>query len=105
MTRINRLVALGLATFLLFAVASPVTAADHEVETTGETTDTTAVADSVVEGEGPVVVVPAEEAEEVDQPWTARFLIPLLVVTAILLLIGVAIAYNSSIRTRYKVTA
>ncbi len=105
MTRTNRLTALALATLLLFTIASPAFAADHEAETTGETTETTIAADPFADGKAPAVIIPVEEAEEVEQPWTARFLIPLLVVTAIVLIIGVAIAYNNSIRTRYKVTA
>ena len=103
MTRFIRFAALALATALLFAVASPAFASDEEAETTGETTETTV--DPYADGEAPAVIVAEEEAEEAEQPWTARFLIPLLVVTAVLLIVGVAIAYNSSIRTRYKVTA
>ena len=105
MTRSIRFVALALATTLLFAIASPAFAGGEEGEHAEETTETTIAADPFADGEVPAVIIPVEEAEEFEQPWTARFLIPLLVVTAIVLTIGVAIAYNSSIRTRYKVTA
>jgi hypothetical protein len=50
-------------------------------------------------------VIPPPEADVPEQPWTARFIIPLLVVTAIVLVIGVVIAYNRSIHNRYKVVA
>ena len=50
-------------------------------------------------------MLPPPEHEEPEQPWTARFLIPLLVVTALVVVIGVAIAYNHSVRHRYKVVA
>jgi len=105
MTRINRLTVLGFATLLLFAITSPAFAGGGGAETTGETTETSVAPELYGDGEAPAIIIAEEEVEEFEQPWTARFLIPLLVVTAILLLIGVAIAYNSSIRTRYKVTA
>lgn len=106
MTRINRFLVLALATLMLLVAASPAFAADdgHEAEG-GETTETTVAEVPFATGEAPVVVIPPPESDEVEQPWTARFLIPLLVVTAIVLVIGVAIAYNRSVRTRYKVTA
>ena len=53
----------------------------------------------------PAVIVPPEVVEVYEQPWTARFLIPLLVVTAIVLLVGVAVSYNRSVRKRYKVVS
>ncbi len=105
MTRINRLVLLVLASLLLVAVAAPVLASDVEGASSGDTTDTTVAAEPVFEGDGPVVILPPAEDEAVDQPWTARFLIPLLVLSAIVLIVGVAIAYNRSIRRRYHVTA
>lgn len=105
MTQFNRFLAIALATTLLLAIASPAFASEEEGEHAEETTETTVAVDPYADGEAPAVIIPPEEAEEAEQPWTARFLIPLLVVTAILLIIGVAIAYNSSIRTRYKVTA
>jgi hypothetical protein len=105
MARINRTVALALVTVLLLAVAAPVTAAEHGEEEAAETTETTVAAVPINAGEEPAVVIPLPEIEEPDQPWTARFLIPLLVVTAIVLVIGVAIAYNHSVRHRYEVVS
>ena len=106
MTRINRLVALTLAALMLLVTASPAFAVDDGSEAEGgETTETTVAEVPIATGEAPAVVIPPPEPAEVEQPWTARFLIPLLVVTAIVLVIGVAIAYNRSVRTRYKVTA
>jgi hypothetical protein len=105
MTRITRIVLLALVTLVLVVAASPAFADGDESETAGDTTETTVAAVPISAGEEPAVVVPPAELEDVEQPWTARFLIPLLVVTAIVLIIGVAIAYNRSVRTRYKVTA
>ena len=105
MARINRTVAVALVTVLLLAVAAPATAAEHGEEEAAETTETTVAAVPINAGEEPAVVIPLPEIEEPDQPWTARFLIPLLVVTAIVLVIGVAIAYNHSVRHRYEVVS
>ena len=105
MARINRTVAVALVTVLLLAVAAPATAAEHGEEEAAETTETTVAAVPINAGEEPAVVIPLPEIEEPDQPWTARFLIPLLVVTAIVLVIGVAIAYNHSVRHRYEIVS
>ena len=104
MTRINRIVVLALAALLISALAAPSFAAEGEDEAT-EATDTTVAVEPVSAGEGPMVMIPAPEIDEPEQPWTARFLIPLLVVTAIVLVIGVAIAYNHTVRHRYKVVS
>jgi hypothetical protein len=105
MTRINRTVALALVTVLLLAVAAPVTAAEHGEDEIAETTETTVVAVPINVEDQPAVMIPPPESEEREQPWTARYLIPLLVVTAIVLVIGVAIAYNHSVRHRYEVVS
>jgi hypothetical protein len=70
-----------------------------------ETTETTVAAVPISAGDQPAVMIPVPELEEPEQPWTARFLIPLLVVTAILLIIAVPIVYNHSVRHRYKVVS
>lgn len=53
-------------------------------------------------------LVPAEVAEEVaeeeaDQPWTARYLIPLFIVVTILLIGGIVLYYFIAIKNRYNV--
>jgi hypothetical protein len=97
MSRIKRIVGFALAALLLLAIAAPALGAEDDA------TETTAAPAQFSSGEEPAVVLPPPEHEEPEQPWTARFLIPLLVVTALVVVIGVAIAYNHSVRHRYKV--
>jgi len=105
MVRIQRIVLVALTAVLALTVAVPALGTDHAQEDGAEATDTTVVAVPISAGEEPAVVIPPAETEVPEQPWTARFIIPLLVVTAIVLVIGVLIAYNHSIRNRYKVVA
>lgn len=105
MIRIQRIVLVALTAVLALTVAVPAFGADHAQADEAETTDTTVVAVEISTGDEPAVVIPPAEIEVPEQPWTARFIIPLLVVTAIVLIIGVLIAYNRSIRNRYKVVA
>ena len=51
----------------------------------------------------PAVVLISEDAEADEQPWTARFLIPLLVGSAILIVGGVGLYYLIAIKNRYRV--
>jgi hypothetical protein len=105
MIRIQRIVLVALTAVLALTVAVPAFGADHAQQDGAEATDTTVVAVPISAGDEPAVVIPPAEIEVPEQPWTARFIIPLLVVTAIVLVIGVLIAYNHSIRNRYKVVA
>jgi hypothetical protein len=105
MIRIQRIVLVALTAVLALALAVPALAADHAEGDEADTTDTTVTAVPISAGDEPAVVIPPPAIEENEQPWTARFLIPLLVVTALALVIGVAIAYNRSVRNRYKVVA
>jgi hypothetical protein len=98
----KRIVGFALAPLQLLAVAAPALAAESAED---DATETTVAPAQFSSGEEPAVVLPPPEHEEPEQPWTARFLIPLLVVTALVVVIGVAIAYNHSVRHRYKVAA
>lgn len=102
MSRIKRILGFALAALLLLAVAAPALGAESAED---DATETTVAPAQISSGEEPAVVLPPPEHEEPEQPWTARFLIPLLVVTALVVVIGVAIAYNHSVRHRYKVVA
>lgn len=106
MTRTTRSLAVALVALLTVAVAAPSLAggSDHG-GVADDTTVTTVVAVPISAGDEPAVVVPSPEADVIEHPWTTRYLIPLLVVTALALIIGIAIAYNRSIRRRYKVVA
>jgi hypothetical protein len=103
MTRITRLVGIAVAAILLLVLALPVLAAEQADDESAESTETTVAAVSISAGEEPAVVVPPAEIEQPEQPWTARYLIPLLVVTAVVVLFGVVVGYNHSVRNRYKV--
>jgi hypothetical protein len=105
MTRIKRIVALALAALFLVAIAAPVAASEHGKEEVAETTETTVAAVPISAADQPAVVIPPPELAEPEQPWTARFLIPLLVITAILLIVAVPILYNHSVRHRYEVVS
>jgi hypothetical protein len=102
MTRIRSIAGFALAVLLALAVAAPALGSETE-SVEDDTTETTVAAVPISSGEEPAVMIPPPEHQQEEQPWTARFLIPLLVVTAIVVVVGVAVAYNHSVRHRYKV--
>ena len=101
MKRTHRFVLLILVAVLVMVVASPALATEDSTE--GETTETTVAPEQIFEGEGPAIEVPAGQIEETEQPWTVRFIYPAILVMTILLIVGIAIAYNHNIRKRYRV--
>jgi membrane protein implicated in regulation of membrane protease activity len=101
MKRSHRLVLLSLIAMLVMAISSPVLATEESTEV--ETTETTLAPAQMSEGEGPAVEAPVVEVEVEEQPWTARFIYPLIVVVTIVLIVGIAISYNHRIRNRYEV--
>lgn len=104
MQRLRPVLLLALIASFLVAMAAPLGATEGATEDEGtETTETTVAPEQVFQnGEPAVVIPPAEEAEE-DQPWTSRFIYPTIVIVTILLVIGLVIGYNHSIRNRYTV--
>jgi hypothetical protein len=87
---------------LLLIVASlvlPLAAVAVEEAPADEPSTTTTFA----EGEEPAIVDPALEVEAEEQPWTARFLYPALVATAVLIIAGVMLRYIVRIKGRYRV--
>jgi hypothetical protein len=68
---------------------------------TEEPTATTTEAPS--SGLTPAVEAPPEEEEGEEQPWTARFLAPLVLVLGLAALIGAIAYYGVRIRRRYRV--
>lgn len=103
MQRLYRLVVLALAATFIFALTVPALATE---ESPGDdTTATTAVPEQISEGEGPAVEAPPADEAAVEQPWTARFIYPVIVLVTILLLVGLIIGYNRSIRGRYHVVS
>jgi hypothetical protein len=103
MKRTHRLVLLLLVAVLAVVVASPALATEDSTE--GETTETTVAPEQISEGEGPAVEAPDTAVEEVEQPWTVRFIYPAILVMTILLVIGIVIGYNRNVRGRYQVVS
>jgi hypothetical protein len=91
-----------LAVMAVLIVALPALATEG---TTEEDTTTTIAPEPVFENGEPAVVIPPVEPAEDEQPWTARFIYPTIVVVTILLVVGLAIGYNRSIRHRYVVVS
>lgn len=52
----------------------------------------------------PAVEAPPEAAEDEEQPWTARFLAPTVLLLGVVALGGSVLYYGIRIRGRYKVT-
>ena len=102
MKRSNRIVVFA-CLIVFFAVLAAPAMATESSDDSADTTDTTAEPVQISEGEGPAIVAPPIEEGEEEQPWTSRFIYPLIVVGTFVLIIGVVIGYNRSIRTRYKV--
>jgi uncharacterized membrane protein YhiD involved in acid resistance len=100
MTRIRTAVLLALSAVLVVVLAAPALATESQPDP-GATTTT--VAPAQPEGEQPAVVIPDVPPEEEAQPWTSRFLYPTIVAVTIILILGLVIGYNRSIRHRYKV--
>lgn len=102
MNRIARTVVLAFTVLLIVGIAAPAFATEAPPE---ETTETTVAPVPVADGDEPAVVVPPSDNAAEDQPWTARFVYPLLGVLTVLIIGGYAIGYNRTIRRRYKVAA
>ncbi|MFV1999466.1 MAG: hypothetical protein ACC654_03785 [Acidimicrobiia bacterium] len=103
MSRLSRLLVLALAATFIFVLSVPALATE---ESTGDdTTATTVAPEQISEGEGPAVEAPPADESVDERPWTARFIYPVLVLVTILLIVGLIIGYNRSIRTRYRVVS
>ena len=102
MKRFSRIAAFASLLILVVVLGSPAMATESP-EDSGDTTDTTAEPVQISEGEQPAIVAPPLEEGSADEPWTSRFIYPLIVVGTFVLIIGIAIGYNRSIRTKYKV--
>jgi hypothetical protein len=101
MNRIARIASLLLVAVLVLGLAAPAFATSSQNEEE-ETTETTLTSEPTWETP-PAVVVPASSAEEEELPWTARFIYPTIAAAAVLLVVGLAIGYNRSIRKKYQV--
>lgn len=102
MKRFRRLVVFVSLLVLAVVLAAPAMATESP-DDGADTTETTVAPVQIAEGEGPAIVAPPIEEGSADEPWTSRFIYPLIVVGTFVLIIGLAIGYNSSVRTKYKV--
>jgi hypothetical protein len=99
MKRTQQFAVVALVSMFVLAIALPAFAAQDSTE--GETTETTVAAEH--DHLGPAVPAPPPEVVDEEQPWTARFIYPTIVAVTVILLIGLAIGYNRSIKKRYTV--
>ena len=104
MKSFSRILAFASLLVLFVVLAAPAMATEAP-EDPAETTETTVAPVQISEGEQPAVVAPPIEEGSSDEPWTSRFIYPLIVVGTFVLIIGLVIGYNRSIRSRYKVVA
>ncbi len=65
----------------------------------------TTAADSaqVMAGDMPAVEAPAEEADEEEDPWTARFLAPTVMLLGVVALVGSIGYYAVCVRGKYRI--
>lgn len=54
-------------------------------------------------GQEPAEIAPSDAAEEEEQPWTARFLAPTLLLIGVLALVASLAYYGVRVRSRYEV--
>ena len=99
MKRMHRIVVVTLMSVLVFASALPAFGASDTPA--AETTDTTVIDNH--ENLKPAVPAPPPEVVDEEQPWTVRFIYPAIAIAAVLLLVGLVIGYNRSVRGRYTV--
>jgi len=94
---------LALALMFVFVLSVPALATEESTE--GDTTATSVAPVQISEGESPAVEAPPPDESVVEQPWTARYIYPTIVIVTLLLIVGVVIAYNRGIRSRYRVVS
>lgn len=102
MPAVRRLLSLVLASLALLLLSLPAVATEEPV-TESTVTETTA-APSEGAGVLPAVTIPPPESEEVTADWTYRYLIPTLLLLAVLVVIATTVQYFLRVvRNRYKV--
>ena len=89
-----------LVAVLVLLVAVPGVAAATQEE---EEPSPAATEETEFDSGGAAVAVRPEEAEEADEPWTSRFMYPLLVVGTLVLIVFLILYYFLRIKGRYEV--
>ena len=59
----------------------------------------------LITGDAPAVEAPREVVDEKEEPWTARFLAPTVLLIGIVALGGSIFYYGSRVRGKYRVTS
>jgi len=101
MKRRIRTIIFALVSVMALAIAAPSLATESTAG--GDTTGTTVAPADVSSSQSPAVPAPPPDVKEFDQPWTVRFIYPLIVLITGLLIVGLAIGYNRRVRRRYRV--
>lgn len=70
----------------------------------GPVTAASAGAGQIVAGDAPAVEAPPDGGEEEEDPWTARFLAPTVLLLGVVALGGSVLYYGARVRGKYRVT-
>jgi len=101
MKRMHRFAVIAIVAALLLAIALPAFgSADAPEADTAEATVT-----HNHENLKPAVPAPPPDKVDDEQPWTVRFIYPSIAIATVILLAGLAIGYNRSVRGRYSVAS
>ena len=98
MKRMHRIVVVTLLSVFVLSVALPVYGA----------TDTPVAETTVTDNHEnlkPALPAPPPDVVDEEQPWTVRFIYPTIAIVTVILLVGLVIGYNRSVRGRYTVVS
>ncbi len=98
----QRIAGLLLLTTILLGIPAAAFGVEQVAFTEAETEEAEP-ADENTSGVTPAVEVPAEAGEDEEQPWTARFLAPGLLVLGIVAVVLVVVYYGVRMRGRYEI--
>ena len=97
-----RIAGLLLLAVILLGIPAAAFGAETHAFTEAETEEVEPAPENT-SGVTPAVEAPAGETEEEEQPWTARFLAPALLVLGIVAVVLVVVYYGVRMRGRYKI--
>jgi len=97
-----RIAGLLLLTSILLGIPAAAFGAETVAFTEAETEEVEPAAENT-SGVTPAVEAPSGETEEEEQPWTARFLAPTLLVLGIIAVVLVVVYYGVRMRGRYEI--
>ncbi len=99
MTSRNRLLIVGALVALLVSWSAVATASAFTQAEEGATTTTTVDPNAPQ----PAEPAPAPSEPDTEPPWTARYIIPIIVVVSLGLIVGLAVYYAFRVKGRYEV--